>query len=233
MNTDYINKLNAILNRINSLDNDEDIQWLETLSGKIFTRLESIAKKEKESLSVENKGKALELFHVGNQTAHLSKRLSDSTVGEDGGTIQTFAECWEYKRLHWWREALDLEDKPVVFLDTPIMKLAEDANVSDAGAYFDPAIVVQKYNLNPTNDRDLEIAMQHWIKEQIKETLNPLLKPNYEVKEYENALRLCPMTDEAKQSRIIDNSAYEIAKKQLHLALNKLQSCFKSQKHSS
>lgn len=194
---------------------DPQTEWLNTVSGRLFVRLIPISEQLGKPLTIENQGGLFEEFRMGDETAHLAKRMADSTVGEDGGTIQTYAESWEYKRLPWWKEALDLEYLPVIFLDTPLSNLGDDALIADAESYFDPAMVVKKYHLNPKANIEREMIMRHWVKEQIIQLLNPLLDPHYEVRDYEQQLRLYPKSDEGIASRVIDNEAYSFALQQI------------------
>ena len=212
-------------NIINSLSEDP---WSRTLSGKIYKGLEIIANKLSKPLHIENKGGVHERFQLGTETASLYKRLIDGTVGEDDGSIQSYAECWEYKNYSWWKEALDLEKIPVVLLDTPVINLVMDAQVSHADNYFLPSAVVQNFHLNPKRDLNCEIVMQDWVKHQIKEVLNPLLYPDYDLVEYENKLRLNPLTPEAKLSRTSDNDAYGAAKKKIPECLKELSSRYEA-----
>ena len=81
-------------------------EWLKTVSGRIYKRLQKYSKEMNIPLSIENQGGVHELYHVGNETAQLYKRLLDGTVGENGGTIRTLAEGWEYKKYPWWKLAM-------------------------------------------------------------------------------------------------------------------------------
>jgi len=227
MNVDqFKDHLQRIENGLKTHQSNEENEWLQTLSGQIYQALVPIAQKLGRSVDVDGKGELYETYIVGNEKAHLSKRLADGTVGEDGGTIKTFAESWEYKRLHWWKEALDSLKNPVILLDTPISKLAVDAHVSNMEEYFDPATVVKLYRLNLSGDSSQGIAMKQWVKDQITAVLNPVLKPDFEVKEYEQQLRICPKNEEALQSCMTDNATYEKAKKGLTTVLVNLKARF-------
>lgn len=206
---------------------NSETQWKKTISGRIYTRLEEISKKLGKPLQVENRGGVRELFRLGDETARLYKRLTDGTVGEDGGTLQTLAEGWEYKRFKWWKEALDLEGLPAMLLDIPVSKLAVDANITNIENYFDPAAVVEKYKLNPSKTDEKEIVMKEWVKDQIREVLNSHLEPNYEVKDFERTLRLSPKNPEAKRSRFEDNAPYLEAQAKIKGTLQELEDRYK------
>ncbi len=167
------------------------------------------------------------MFQVGDETARLYKRLTDGTVGEDGGTLQILVEGWEYKRIKWWKEALDLEGLPDILLDIPVSKLAIDAKIGDFEHYFDPAAVVKKYKLNPSKSNEQEIIMKEWVKDQIREVLNPHLEPHFEVKDFEKSLRLSPKNSEAKRSRFEDNAPYLAAQGKIRDALQELEDRYK------
>ena len=209
-----MNRLESFLKQLQSIDisyTDPQTEWFYTVSGRLFARLVPISEQLGKPLSIENQDGPYEKYHMGDETAHLAKRMADSTVGEDGGTIQTLAESWEYKRLPWWKEALDLENLPVIFLDPPLFKLGVDAHITHAEGLFDPPTVIKKYRLNPAAKFDREMIMRHWVKEQIIHLLNPLLEPHYEVKDYERNLRLYPKSNEGIASRVVDNEAYHFA----------------------
>ena len=223
-----IDSLRSSLNDITrgALYPDPDAEWRTSLSGRIYTRLETIAKRGGQPVSVQNKGSPVEIYTLGDESASLVKRLTDGTVGEDGGTIQTFAECWEVKRYPWWKEALTIpgmDRLPVILLDTPVVKLAVDAGINDAESYFDLAVVVAKYGWNLSGTYENGLVLQHWIKGQITGALNPQLDPNYSIEEYEQQLRLRPKNEEARASCLEDNNAYEAAKGAIQQSLPELQ----------
>lgn len=206
------------------IHSNADTEWRKSLSGRIFSNLEAIATRMNKMAAVSNQGSLHEVFSLDKDSASLTKRLADATVGEDGGRIETYAECWEYKHFPWWKEALHVEGKlAVILLDTPIVKLAVDAQVIDPEGHFDPEKVVAKYRLNPSGDLEHEQVVQQWVKDQIKETANPLLQPEYQIEEYERQLRLRAQTEPAKASRQENNAVYERAKAQVVKAAAELE----------
>ena len=84
------------------------------------------------------------------------------------------------------------------------------------------------YCLNPLNRFDDEIAAKQWIQNKVSSTLNPLLRPHYQLKFYENHFRLLPLTPEAKESRKTDNEAYQHAVNAVTSSIDTLEKAFKA-----
>jgi hypothetical protein len=229
MNLEHLRgELQSIAKNLQS--SDFETEWLNTVSGHIYSRLQTISKQLNLPLSVENKGGTRELFKIGEQTARLYKRLMDSSVGEDGGTIDTFAEGWEYKRYIWWKMALDQEGMPVILLDTPVANLAQDAGVSNWENYFIPSKVVAQYTLVKDNNPDQLLVEKEWVKQIITDTLDPLLKPDFDVRYRQDCLRLYPLTEESRKSRTEDNVPYERAKTNILSVVKKLDDIYRGRK---
>lgn len=201
--------------------NDE---WRETLSGRIFANLEAIAKRSDQRATIRDPGGPHEHFSLGKDTVNLTKRLADATVGEDGGRIETYAESWEYRHFPWWKEALHVDGAlGVKLLGTPIAKLAADAGVLDPESLFNPENVVAKHRLNPQGGQDQEITVRQWVKDQIKEIFNPLLLPDYRIEDYEQHLRLKPLTKAGEASLLEGNNTYDRAKEQIAKGIPELE----------
>jgi len=74
--------------------------------------------------------------------------------------------------------------------------------------------------------------MQHWVKEQVIAHLNPLLAPDYEVKDYERQLRLTPTSQEGVASRFADNDAYHKARLKIPQVLDHLDKIYRAKEES-
>lgn len=219
-----LKQLQAIQGNMKSYD--ADAEWNKTISGRIFASLESLQKEFHAQAKVEKKGGPHEIFWMGNEKANLYKVMRGGGVAEDGGTIHTYVESWEYKEFKWWAKALESAHVTVDFLGTPVAKLAEDARIADFEHLFVPAAVIQKYHLNPTGDESERKVMEEWVYQQIKQSINPLVKPDYEVIFYEHNLRLQPLTTEALQSLVSNNATYQKAQKAIGLGLAALRKRF-------
>lgn len=217
-------QLNEIQNNMHNFD--VDTEWNKTVSGIIFARLQSMQKEFNATAHIEKKGSPHEIFGLGKEHANLYKVMRGGTVAEDGGTIHTYVESWEYKAYKWWSKAIDEARVPIDFLGTPIERLAQEASIPDFESYFVPSSVIQKYHLNPTGDVETKKEIERWILTQIKTVYNPLLKPDFELINYEGHLRLSPLTEDGRQSLTTDNSTYQKAKDTLRNGLAALQAKF-------
>lgn len=184
-------------------------EWLESNSGRIYRRLQEIAARDGAQLSVEGKGQTVEIFKYGDEVARLVKHFEDATVGVEGGNVALYAEAWEYKRRPWWREALDAEMLPTKFLDTPVVRMAQDAGIERAKEIFWPPAAVEAFQLASAEDVEKREAAEEWVTREIIQRLSPLVKPDYEIKFHDYHLRFIPKTPEAHRSRVEDNETYE------------------------
>jgi len=68
--------------------------------------------------------------------------------------------------------------------------------------------------------------MEHWVKEKVKNALDASLAPDFRVREYEGFLRLYPLNEDAKLSKVSDNLSYDLAKEKIISALPVLQKMY-------
>ena len=157
----------------------------------------------------------------------LIKHLDGATVGEETGTVTSYVESWEYRNLPWWREVLDTENLPVKFLDTPVARAAQDANIQDWESIFRPSIVVETYKLADPNDRQAVARMRGWVQETLIFHLSEVLQPDFTATFYDQLVRIIPITKEAKQSLLTENNAYQTMLDKLKGIVPLLQESFK------
>ncbi len=193
------------------IEADKENHWDQTVSGKLYGHLKVIAVRENKDFGIEGKGGPVEIMRLGDETATVIKHLENSTVGLEGGNIKTFVEAWDYKRLGWWKEVLDKEQMPVSLLDTPVLRAAKDAGVSECETIFRPSVVIKKFDLLKSSDWRKEDEIVEWIRSQTTKLLAPKLMPDYAINFSDGGLRLRPLTQEAKQSLIEDNDTYRRA----------------------
>jgi len=211
------NPINSFVSRYNPTEYKNN----DSLSSQIKAKLSLLAANNGKNSFIENQGNPIEIYHYGNESARLIKRLQDACVGEDGGKIGYFAEYSDYNRFNWWQTVL--EKLPVSFLAIPVDDLAVDAQNSDPQLYFSPKKIIQQYHLNPDHDTDKEIACIQWVQDQVINTLNPLLAPDFKVIFLEDHFRLIPLTSEATLS---DHLFYDKAKDAVLNALEPLQKSY-------
>ncbi len=201
-------------------------EWIKTISGRIYAELEGIAKKANQSIRVEGKGELHEYFHVNEMTAKLSKHLEGATVGETGGTIKSYVEAWDFQHFPWWKEAIDHAHVKVGFLEYPIHKIAQEANIPNADRLFIPSEVLKSTGYASEDNPEKIIATTEWVKDQIQKVISPLLAPEFEVKYYEGCLRLHPKNEQAKESLLSGGSSYQRAVEAARKAAVSLQGLF-------
>lgn len=184
-------------------------EWEQTVTGRLYGDVQAIAERENKTCRIEGRGGIYEFISLGDEAATLIKHLENSNVGEEGGgNLTTYAEAWEYKRLPWWKEALEKENLPVKFLETPVSKAAKDAGLENWEAVFRPVTTVKEFNLSDAADEKATGAAEDWVRSRIKEHLAPLIAADYKIDFFDGGLRLVPQTEEAKRSRLEDNDTY-------------------------
>ncbi len=194
----------------------------ETVSGGLFTRLESDAKAAGKTFSLEGKNKLVEKFHFGDENAIIIKRLENATVGEQNGTLGSFVEAWEYKRLKWWRDAIDAEKSPVGFLDTSIGRAAQDAGVSNWKETFNPTFAVEAFGLADQQDDQKRGERENWVRSRIMDVVGPAVLPDYELSFHDYTIRLDARSPEALKSRGEDNDTYRAMLAKVKVAAEQL-----------
>lgn len=196
----------------------------QTIGSKIGSNLQKLALQKDKKVDVENEKKPIATYHFGIESAKIYKRLSNGTVGEDNGNITYYAEYSDLKRLDWWKTVL--ADLPISFLETPIDDFAKQAQISSPELVFTPEAVILHYRLNPKKDGEQQIAAKQWVVDQVIKAVSPKLAPDYKLQFFEEHFRLIPLTSNAIESRVIDNQAYENAKKVIADSVSLLQSSY-------
>lgn len=212
-------------------DRDKDIEqeWRENdPTGRIYARLEAVAKLEKLPLTIEDRGSAHEFIVLGKQGAAITKHLTDSVVGSTGGTIKNYIESWQYKRYPWWREALDAEGLPAEFLDPAVGVVAREAGIEQWREIFTPRGVAKTLAQTIDVDGSEGVALQTWAFARIREVVDPLIHPDYRVIFQDDTIRLSAQSEGARKSRVEDNDAYKQAMEALKIAAPKLQAIFEA-----
>lgn len=197
-----------------------------TISGQIKRKLEDLSMSNGKKINIENEHAPISTYHLGTDSAKIYKRLNNGTVGEENGTIKYYAESADIKRLDWWKSVL--ADMPISFLETPINDFAKQAYISKPELIFSPEEVIAHYRLNPTGDDDSKIAAKQWVVDKVINTLTPLLAPDYKLQFYEGHIRLIPLTQDAMESREIDNLTYDKAKEVIANSIGLLQSSYQT-----
>jgi len=186
-------------------------EWRTTVSGKIFGKLEEIAKQAGVLCRVEGPGKMIEVIYFGDKEVYLRKHLRNATVGESGGTIELFAESMDYRKYPWWKEAIDAEGKSVAFMDTPVNVAAQEADIENYGDLFRPSLIMKRYGMTDENNPVRLIDGREITIQSMKSVIDPLVAPDYKLDYYDDLIRLVPQTPEAVESRKARNAAYERA----------------------
>ncbi len=182
--------------------------WKETVSGKLFSRLQSAAEATGKSFSLEGKNKMVEKFHFGDEDAIIIKRLENATVGEQNGTLKGYIEAWEYKRRDWWREAVEAEGLKMGFLDTSVGRAALDAGVTNWMEIFSPKLAVDAFGLADQQDVQKRNEREGWVRSRIMDVVGPSVLPDYELSFHDYTIRLDARSPEALKSRGEDNDTY-------------------------
>jgi hypothetical protein len=201
--------------------------WRVTISGKIFARLEELASEKDVSVSIKNKGGMVEIFKFGDETANIVKHLEDAAVGEESGKVRSFVESWDYRNRDWWRGALDAENLPVQFLDTPAARAAQDAGIENWQEVFRPSVVVKTYDLADPKDEQGTKRMQEWVESEIEAKLADVVGPSYVVKTHDYLVRIVPVSEEANQSRVDENETYREMLERLKEAIPQIEEAYR------
>lgn len=202
--------------------------WEGTLSHEIYTSLKKIDEEKK--VEVLHKGTDHEIFCFGNDQAHLYKRLEDGSVGESNGVIRAYVELHEIYSKEWWKLAIgDNIHRSVKLLPVSLEQLAIDAKYESESWMLNPRAVAMKYELLKQLDDNEKMLLKKKISNMIKETLKDLCKDNFEIREdNEAALRLVPLTNDAKLIDLGKNGPYQEMVKKISEFLVKLKSNYKS-----
>jgi len=190
------------------LDMEQYEKWKrETVSGALLARLEEMGKRDGKRAGVLNWSKPLEIFCYGEEKATLKKKLEGAMVGGEAGQIKDLVECYHYKRLPWWREALEAEQIEFNFSELPVAFAARDV-VAEWRETFIPEDIINKYNLSEPSKSQVNTELIDWINTEIINTLSPLVNSDYKPELIGSVVRLIPLTAEAAQSRTEDNEVY-------------------------
>lgn len=200
-----IEKIDPIQIPENNPDDEVDREWKSSYSGKLFNRIQEIAHREGKKAEINNKMGMTETFSVDDEKARLYHRLSGGGVFESGGRLENLIEAYDYRKLPWWREAFDQGGLEYQLVELPLVYLARDAGVADPNI-FSPSIVLSKYQFEP--GAESVDQMKDWINREIIRVISPKLLPDYTVKIMDSALRIIPLTEEAREARTVDNSAF-------------------------
>lgn len=176
-------------------------EWKHTVSGHIYTYMQNHFQNEAK-IGIENLGGPIEIFTYDKDQAHIRKR-------ETEGSIETCIESYEYKRLPWWKESIDHQQGvPFIFLDPPVMWVAKDAGISNWEELFRPSVAVSKYHIADINDLESVERAKIEVRKVISEIITPKVSSAYSIQFQDGGLRLIAETDEAMESRYIDNEVY-------------------------
>ncbi len=181
-----------------------------SMSSRLFQRLQKRAAEEGVVCSMLHAGSPIEVLIHGGSQVLLRHFLQNANRDVSGGIIETCAESWEYRKFPWWKEVLDAEESPVRLLDTPVVLAARDTQLPDADKIFRPSLAASSFKLYDTTARDSRdrIFAERWIQMQIEDVLYPLLAPHFTVKYLDDALRLLPITADARESVRTENDTY-------------------------
>jgi hypothetical protein len=184
-------------------------EWSGTLSGKLAGYLAAKAAEGKVPFEVLGKGKVFETFQFNHDQAHLRKQISGGRIGETPHNIHTLIEAYEYKRKPWWSEAIDAQGiDNFLFLDTPVQFAAKDAGIAQWERLFRPSVVMKEHGIYTGTDEEERLMCQIKIRRTIIDVLTRRVGPHYDVCDEFGSLRLRALTDEARESRFVDNEAY-------------------------
>ena len=200
--------------------------WAGSLSGMMYRKLQIIAKREGKSISIENKGKPTELYKLGEDVAHLYKRLSGGTVGESNGFLVASTELSEYKHLSWWKEIVDTIGKnSIEVLDPTLIDIAHEAGIEDKGYLFSVSSAMEHYNLEkrPWGER---IVLKSYLHDKIRDIVTPIIAPHYKINKGDETMRLRPQTKEAAESWNISNETYAHLLAELPKAITLIKNVF-------
>lgn len=189
---------------------DQDIEWEQTtVSGKIFARLKAAASSQGVPLSIVNKDGMMERFKFGEEEAYLLKALEGGTAGDRDGTLIINAEGWQYKRMKWWKEAIDKAGVELEYLDTPFLWVAKDAGIADYASLFSPAGIVNRFAAGEVGE-EAKKQLMNSAKTLLSGALTSQLGiPDYRVIDADGGLRAGALTAQAIESRTVDNQTYQ------------------------
>lgn len=182
---------------------DFDQVWDASVSGMIFKKLQDIAQRWGRTTRIYVKGSPVEVFEFNGETALLYNPLRNGTTGEVGGYIVPRIESHQYKRLPWWREAIDGVGTTVELLDVPLVWAGKDAKIPHYENLLRPSRILQRLGL-PESRLDT-------IYEAMKAVLEPVVSPDYTIVNDSGILRLGAVSQDAIQSRLKDNQVYQRA----------------------
>lgn len=182
---------------------DFDRVWDASVSGMIFKKLQDIARRWGRTTRIYVKGSPVEVFEFNGETALVYNTLRSGTIGEEGGYIVPAIESYQYKRLPWWREAIDGVGTTVELLDVPLVWAGKDAKIPDYENLFRPSQILKRLRL-PESSLDT-------IYEAMKAVIDPVVTPDYTMVNDSGILRLGAVSEDAIQSRLEDNQAYQRA----------------------
>lgn len=184
--------------------------WEKTKSGKVYTQLQGMASRNGKEGTVLNRDGAVESFVFNGQTARIRKSFEGGTVGSQDGQVRSFIEGYDYKRMPWWKEAVDASKCAFDILDTPLMLAAKDAGVADYEETFRASRIMEKYGVPPT-----DTTQRKYIEDFIVMVIGESLGSHYDIKDFMGGLRLMAKTAEAERSRVEDNEVYREALKRI------------------
>lgn len=195
----------AILKRI--ADKKEQ-EWRErNTTGRLYVSLKDSAEKQGVEFSIKDKFGPIETFKYGDQQATFTHHLAEGGVGESSGQIKDFVECYHYKRNDWWKKALEATQTNFEFQDTPVALAGCDIT-PNWRELFAPREIIEKYGLAPADDIKKKREMTDWINEEVSKLLKDHLLPHFGLRTYDGALRMVPLTEEAKATHTEDNAVY-------------------------
>jgi len=210
--------------------NETDKEWEKSYSGILLNRLRTIGDRSGQKVDITNKMAMTETFSVGGEKADLTRQLKGGGVGDTGGVFENTIEAYDYRKYTWWREAFDQGGLEYRMVELALIDLAEDAGVEDSGI-FRPSVVLPKYRFE-LGEKSVE-DLTSWIREQTVEVLSPLLLPDYVLKRTDFALRLIPLTEEAREARTSNNNAWVRALGAIREASVQLDKIFQAQATST
>lgn len=196
--------------------------WENTGSGKIFSQLSEIGKRENKQVQIAGKNTEKEIFLFGTEQAVLYKNLEGGTVGERDGVIIPSIESYDYKRLAWWKEAVTPVLPSLQLLDAPVLSVAKDAGIEHIND-LDPKLVAKVYGFSQ-DEAGLAQAERKII-----DALSLTLSPDYMIRNTVGNLRMVALTPEAVASRYEDNQIYQDALGKIKNAVPNLPALFSQQ----
>ncbi len=184
----------------------EEQAWEESGPGKLFLQLKKTGLENARNVEISGKWDTHKTYRFGPEEADLIVHLHNGGVGERGGQLVSFIESYQYKMLNWWKKAIEeTEGLQVALLDTPLIVALREAGIPEDKKWtLNAEKVAEMYAPEEEKEKAMRVILQIIIR-----TINSVVAPDFEVRTYDGAPRLVPLTEEAKKSRTENNETYK------------------------